>query len=82
MTEAIYFVVLKGAKGIYATKYHGHLPASFPDPAIYRLRLDLLDNAEPHRLQPWCKMGLNKLLGMYSQMKAAGKLPAFCWRSM
>jgi hypothetical protein len=59
MSEPIYFVVLQGAKGIYATKYHDHLPTHFPDPAIYRLRLDRLDNPER-----WAGMSLNKLLGI------------------
>jgi hypothetical protein len=27
MSEAIYFVVLKGLRGIYAAKYHDHLPS-------------------------------------------------------
>jgi hypothetical protein len=27
MSDPIYFVVLKGPKGIYAAKYHDHLPS-------------------------------------------------------
>jgi hypothetical protein len=27
MSDPIYFVVLQGAKGIYAAEYHDHLPS-------------------------------------------------------
>ena len=35
MSEAIYFVVLKGPKGIYAAKYHDHLPSDIPEAALF-----------------------------------------------
>jgi hypothetical protein len=41
MSDPIYFVVLQGPKGIYATKYHDHLPSDkYPrNPSFVRVLL-------------------------------------------
>lgn len=68
---AVYFVIHRGPKVTYAAKYHDFLPNRFPDPAVYKLRLDRLDDPEK-----WCAMSLAELLAMYERLRAAGKLPA------
>jgi hypothetical protein len=48
MSDPIYFVVLQGPKGIYATKYHDHLPSDkySRNPSFVRVCLPLHGTAD------------------------------------